>query len=176
MVLSVSAQSKKERKKDKIKSTTEFATTFINGVSTTYKSSYEEYTKNGKVLMKIEYSPEGTILSKETAKYDEFGNKTEETKYDAAKMKNVRKTYKYDAFKDKTEEVEYSPSGTVERKTAFTYNSNGEKTSEVITDAAGTIVKKMVYTYNPKKLKVNRQTFNTTNALEEEKKWEYEYY
>ncbi|MCX6249967.1 MAG: hypothetical protein NTX61_04360 [Bacteroidetes bacterium] len=176
MVLSTSGQSKKERKKDKIKSTTEFETTFINGVSTTYKSSFEEYEKSGKVLTKIEFSPEGSILTKETAKYDQSGNKTEETQYDAAKKKNVKKTYKYNAFKDKTEEVEYGLSGTVVKKIVFSYNADGIKTTEVVTDAAGNVIKKMVYTYNPKKLKTNKQTFNNTNALEEEKKWEYEYY
>jgi len=176
LVISVSGQAKKEVKKNKIKSTTDWEIVYENGQSKTYKSSYEEFDKNGHTTMKVEYAPDGTILTKMTVKYDAYQNKTEETEFDFSKNKNIRKTYKYNAFKDRTEELEYNSSGVLFRKTLFTYNPDGNKTSEIMMDPSGTVLKKTTYTYNPKKLKSGKQTMNKSNYPESGKKWEYEYY
>lgn len=176
MVISASGQSKKDRKQNKIKSITDWDIVYENGKPVQYKASYEEFDKNGLTTMKIEYAQDGSVLTKVTAKYDGFQNKTEETELDVVKKKNTRKTYKYNAFKDKTEELEYNSSGVLLKKTAFSYNKDGSKASEIFMDGSGTVLKKTTYTYNPKKLKSGKQTISNTNVPESGKKWEYEYY
>jgi hypothetical protein len=176
IVISSWGQKKKEVKKNKIKSTTDWEIVYENGKANTYKSAYEEFDKNGNSTMKIEYGPDGAVLTKVTAKYDGFQNRIEETEFDVSKKKNIRKTSKYNAFKDKTEESEYNSSGVLLKKTVFTYNTDGDKTSEIIMDSSGTVLKKTTYTYNPKKLRSGKQTINSSNLPETGKKWEYVYY
>ena len=176
MVISGSGQSKKERKESKIKSTTDWNIVYESGKPVTYKAAYEEFDKKGESTLKIEYGTDGTILTKVTAKYDSYGNKTEETELDVAKKKNFRRTYKYNSFKDKTEESEYSSSGVLLKKTAYLYNKDGNRISELLMDASGNVLKKTTYTYNPKKLRSGKQTISNANVPESGKKWEYEYY
>ena len=176
IAISASGQTKKERKKNKIKSTTDWEIVYENEKANTYKSAYEEFDRNGHSTMKIEYGSDGGVLTKVTAKYDSYQNKIEETEFDASKKKNIRKTYKYNAFKDKTEESEYNSSGALLKKTSFSYNTDGYKVSEIVMDASGTVLKKTTYNYNPKKLKSGKQTLSNSNTPESGKKWEYEYY
>jgi hypothetical protein len=169
-------QSKKEAKKNKIKSTTVSQTIYDNGNPVTYKDSYEEFDKNGNTLIKIEYKKDGTVKHKETARYDIYNNKIEETEYDADDQTNKRKTYKYNAFNDKIEETEYNAAGAITKSSAYTYNTDGDRATEVITDESGKVKKKNVYTFNSNHLKVEKQSFNISNKLESLKKWSYEYF
>jgi hypothetical protein len=169
-------QSKKERKKNKIKSTTEWETTSTGGISNTCKTSYEEFDKAGRSTLKVDYAPDGSVEYKTTAVFDSYGNKTEETEFDAAKKKNLRWTYKYNAMKDKTEEVEYDGMGAIRKKTANTYDANGNKITETETDAAGNLLKKSIYTYNSRNLKTAKTTAPGTKSKDKSKKWEYVYY
>lgn len=168
-------QSKKERKKYKIKSTTEWETSTIGGKSSTYKVASEEFDRAGHTTMKAEYSPDGTATFRTTAVFDSFGNKTEETETDLAKKKNTRWTYRYNAMKDKTEEVEYEGS-VIRKKTIYTYDADGNKISESEMDAAGNLLKKSVYTYNSKNLKTGKTNVAESKQKEKTKKWEYVYF
>ena len=96
----VLGQTKKEAKANKIKSTTVWQADNSNGTAVTYKESYEEFDKDGRTTMKVEYDKDGTIKRKETAKYYAFGNKTEETLYDLKDSKNEKKIYKYSGCND----------------------------------------------------------------------------
>jgi hypothetical protein len=176
LAFSVSGQSKKERKKNKIKSTTEWETVYAGGKSSIYKSAYEEFDRDGHSIMNVEYGPDGAVLARQTSKYDSFKNKVEETEFDAAKKKDIRRTFKYNAFRDKTEEIEYNGSGAIRKKTAYLYDKDGNLSSELITDASGTILKKIAYKYNGKNLKTGKQTLSNQNIPISDKKWEYEYY
>ena len=176
MMISSQGQTKKEVKKNKIKSTTDWEIVYENGKANTYKSSYEEFDRNGHTTLKMEYGPAGEVLTKVTAKYDSYQNKIEETEFDASKKKNIRRTSKYNAFKDKTEELEYNSSGLLIKKTVFTYNTDGDKVTETIMDASGTVLKKITFTYNSRKLKSGKLTISNSNVPESGKKWEYEYY
>jgi hypothetical protein len=169
-------QSKKERKKYKIKSTTEWETVTLDDKTSTYKTTYEEFDKAGHSTLRIEYAPDGTIIYKATAIYNSYGDKTEETEFDPAKKKNIRITYRYNAMKDKTEEVEYDGNGAIRKKSAFTYDANGNKITETETDAAGTLVKKSNYTYNSKNLRTGKTNAPGSKQKEKSKKWEYVYY
>jgi hypothetical protein len=168
-------QTKKERKKYKIKATTEWETSVIDGKPATYKVAYEEFDKAGRTILKAEYAPDGAVTFKTTAVYNSNGDKIEETESDPAKKKNIRWTYKYNALKDKTEEVEYEGTGAIRKKTVFTYDANGNKVAEAETDAAGTLVRKTVYTYNSKNLKTGKTT-PVGSKKEKSKKWDYVYY
>jgi hypothetical protein len=170
------SQSKKEAKKNKIKSATVMETYYENGNPVTYKDSYEEYDKNGHTLLKIEYKKDGSIKHKETNTYDAFNNKIEETEFDVEKKINKKKTYKYNAFNDKTEETEYDENGKIIKFTSYAYNADGDRSNETIIDGAGKIKKKNMFTYNDKHLKVEKQTYNNTNQLESTKKWSYEFF
>ena len=169
-------QTKKEAKKNNIKSTTTWITSYENDKEQNYKDSYEEFDKMGHTVLKIEYRKDGTIKKKETARYDNYNNKIEETEFDGDDQKFSRKTCKYNAFNDKTEEIEYNAAGEIIKTSAYTYNSNGDRSTEVITDGAGKLKKKNVYSFNSKHLKVERQSFNISNKLESLKKWSYDFF
>lgn len=143
-----SAQSKKEVKTYKIKSTTVWKADNKNGETITNKDTYEEFDKDGQTILMIEYKADGTIKTKKTTKYNADGDETEECEYDASGLT---------------------------QKTVFIYNANGDKTSEVITDASGNTVEKIIYTYDAKGLKETKQTYNAANILESVKKYIYEY-
>jgi hypothetical protein len=175
-ILSTPCQSKKERKKYKIKSTTEWETINDKGNPVTYKTTYEEFDRNGRSILRIGYGIDGSVLHKESAVYDLYGNKTEETEIDLAAKKNLKRVFKYNAMKDKTEEVEYNSTGTVIKKTVFKYDANGNKSSEIVTDAAENVTKKSTYSYNSKNLKTGKQTFTHSEKPESVKKWDYVYY
>jgi hypothetical protein len=64
--LTAPCQSKKERKKNKIKSTTEWETSTVDGKTTTFKTSYEEFDKAGHSTLKVEYNPDGSVSVKTT--------------------------------------------------------------------------------------------------------------
>jgi YD repeat-containing protein len=174
--LAAPCQSKKERKKYKIKSTTEWETTTVVDKNSTYKTAYEEFDKAGHSIMKVEYAPDGTVTYKSTAIYNNYGDKTEETEFDPAKKKNLRVTYRYNAMQDKIEEVAYDGTGAIHKKTAFTYDANGNRISETETDAAGTVLKKSIFTYNSKNLKTGKTNAPGSKQKEKTKKWEYVYY
>jgi len=172
----VYSQTKKERKKYKIRSTTEWETHTEGGKTTSFKSAYEEFDRSGRNILKIEYAPDGLIIHKETAVYDQYGNKTEESEMDIAKKKNVRRTFRYNAMKDKTEEVEYNGANGIEKKTEYTYDANGNKIKETELDPTGKLVKRVLYTYNSKNLKTGKETFRNSSLQESIKKWDYVYY
>lgn len=174
--ISALGQTKKERKKYKIKSTTEWETINEKGTSKTIKTLYEEFDKAGRTTLHVEYEPDGTIRLKESTVYDSYGNKTEETEFDPAKKKNIKRTFRYNALKDKTEEVEYNATGGIVKKTMFTYDAAGNKTTETVVDAAGKLLKKSTFSYNSKSLKTGKQTFGNSSVPESVKKWDYVYY
>ncbi len=176
MITTVSAQSKSERKKNKIKSITEWETVTTEGKTNAFKSVVEEFDRSGRSIQKTEYGPDGSVMHKETAVYDTYGNKTEETEIDVDKHRNVRRAFRYNAMKDKTEEIEYNSAGIIQKKTLFTYDANGNKVGETVNDATGNCLKKIQYTYNSKKLKIKKEVIRASVQAELIKKWDYVYY
>jgi len=176
IALSAPCQSKKERKKNKIRSTTEWETGTADGQSATFKVSYEEFDKGGRSILKVEYAPEGTVIYRSTAAYNSNGNKTEETEFDPDKKKNLRWTYKYNALNDRTEELEYESTGAIRKKTAYGYDARGNRITETETDGAGNLLKKLVFTYNSKNLKTGKTNVTESKQKERSKKWDYVFY
>lgn len=168
-------QSKKELAAAKVKSSTEWTTKKENGQTTSYKSVYQEYDKNGNTTLNIEYDDAGNETLKQVVVYDKFKRKTSETVYDASKGKTTRTSYIYDSFNNVKEEMEFNGDKLV-RRTEFTRNQNGDKTSETTYDGSGNLQKKVTYTYDGKKMKTGRTTVNTLKNTETVKKWVYTYF
>lgn len=165
-----------KEKKNKVKSRIQYAIIYEKGKETNYKESYEEFNRNGKTVLKIDYKPDGAILYKESVTYDSYGNITEEVIIDNEKNKYSRLKFKYNSDNKKSEELEYDKSGNVIKKTVYNYNSSGERNVEVVFDGNGKVLKKVLNSYNGKGLRIERKTLNASDALESIKKSEYIYY
>lgn len=179
------SQSKKEIKKNKILSVTEWTIKMEDGKEITYKESYTAYDKNGNVTENTEYNKDGSIKKKETAVYDNLKGKiVQETKYEDKTKISVNKddkqkdffkktVYKYNANNDKTEEQEFDSTNKLTKKKQYSYNSKGERILETTYDGENKLLKKTVYTYNSKSLLVEKKTYDASNQMETEKKFDY---
>lgn len=183
------AQGKKDIKKNKMKTITEFVTVIENGNEISYKAYYVVFNKNAEIIEEIEYSSNGTIKKKETTKYDVNGNKVEETCFQQKERKNtkssseqienvnVKTVYKYNAHNDKIEEDEIDlTNAKLIKKHILSYNNKGEKNSEETFNSENKMIKKETFTYNNKGLKVEKKTNTENNILENTKKYVYEFY
>lgn len=178
-------QSRKDVKKYGIKTCTEWTTKTENGKEVTYKDSYKAFDKNGYTIEETEFTRDGKVKKKETARYDKDGNVLEETSYELKEAKpgeakdatsvGKKVSYKYNVNSDKTEESEFDGSGKLVKKIAYSYNTNGDRTGEVIYDASGKLLRKVFYTYDKRGLKVEKKTYNGDNTLESTKKYVYEF-
>lgn len=180
------AQSKKDIKTNKIKSITEFVSSFENGKEVTYKVHYTAFNKNGNIIEDTEYNNDGTIKKQETAKYDTNNNKIEETYYCQKKSSktnpnptaivNIKTLNKYNAHNDKIEEEELDISnGQLIKKCIFSYNSKGERNIEESFNSEKKLIKKVIFIYDNKGLKTEKKTYNESNELEMTKKYVYEF-
>lgn len=174
--LQATCQSKKDRKKNKIRSCTESFSETKDGKTVAYKLSYEEFDKSGRSLLKIDYKPDGSIEKKESVKYDSYGNKVEEILQDITKNKYSKKLSKYNVHNDKTEEVEYDEAGVILQKTSYMYSAGGNKVLETITDGSGRQIEKSIYLYNSHNLRSEKQLYDKMNNPDSSKKWDYLYY
>lgn len=179
----LSAQSKKQIKENKIKNCTETTTLYEAGKETTsFKSGYRTFDKEGNTTEDTEYNPDGSVKRKETTKYsgkdkieevvdkrgDKDGDNTPSEKY-------KKTTYKYDSDGDKTEEVEYDAAGAVTKKTTYVYNKNKDKQFEMVYDGAGKLIKKTIYGYDSKGLKISRSVYGPGDVLQKMVKYTYGY-
>lgn len=180
---SLSAQSRKQIKELKIKSMTETTVLYKDGKeSSTYKSEYKTFDKEGNTLTSIEYNQDGTVRHKEVSKYSgkdkieeitENGSGKSEDSDAPKKYKKV--TWKYNDKGDKTEEVEYDAAGAVSKKTVFTYNKLGDRATEIVYDAAGKVLKKTIYGYDAKGLRTEKKVYGPGDVLTRHVKYTYTY-
>src|SRR5215510_13968069 len=76
-VSNVYSQSKKNIREMKIKSVAVLQTDYKNNDTLVQKNTYEEYDKDGNILLEIEYFSDKTFKKKEAHKYDCHGNETD---------------------------------------------------------------------------------------------------
>lgn len=181
ILCSLSAQSKKLIKELKIKNCTETTVLYEGGKETsTYRSGFRTFDKEGNTTEDTEYNVNGTVKRKETTKYS-GKNKTEEvvdTRGDTEPNtpKTYKKsTYKYDKDGDKIEEVDYDVNGAVIKKTTFAYNKNKDKLFEIVYDASGKLIKKTAFGYDKKGLKISKTTYGPGDVLIKMVKYTYGY-
>lgn len=180
---SASAQSKKQVKELKIKSTTETVTIYKDGKeASTYKSDYSTYDKDGNTLTETEYNADGSVKRKETNKYvgkeksEEIIEHPSESGDNSDGQKKYKKTtWKYNSSGDKTEETEYDASGNVTKKTTYAYNTKGDRLFEVEYDGSGRLVKKTAYGYDAKGLRTEKKVYGPGDVLEKHVKYTYTY-
>ena len=146
-VVSLFAQSKKEIKSNKIKSSTEVHIIAGHEKDSTYKDTYQAFDKDGNTIEEIKFNPNGTVKK--------------------------RRTFKFDSDKNKTEEVEYDGT-TLSKKHQYSYNAHGDKVLEVTYDGSNKLVKKEVYIYNSLGLKVEHKIYDGNNVLIETHKFTYD--
>lgn len=178
--VSLFAQSKKEIKAYKIKSTTETVTSFETGKEVTWKAEYDAYDKDGNTTEQTTWFTDGSVNRKELNKFNSKGDKVEEIVIDNKakvntpdddKYKHVAN--KYNANGDKIEETYFDEKGVQIKKTVTTYNSKGDKTQELTTDAAGKQLKKITYTYDGKGLRTEKAVYGPGDKLLRKHKFTY---
>jgi hypothetical protein len=145
--LFVFSQSKTELKSNKVKSKTVERTEQKDGLTITYKEFYEEYDKNGRTVLQIEYSKSGEIKKKETFKYDSFGNEIEKTVYEKKSGATVKTVTKYDANGEKSEEIVYDSAGQITQKQTYTVDNKGFRKEAKEYNSKGELRWKKTYTY-----------------------------
>jgi hypothetical protein len=184
-VATISAQSKKEIKELKIKSVTETTILYKDGKeSSSYKSQYKTFDKEGNTLTDTEYNPDGSMRRKETSKYSgkekieeivEVGTKAGSSDDENGPKKYKKTTWKYNDKGDKLEEVEYDASGAVIKKVTYAYNGKGDRTFEVEYDGSGRLTKKVAYGYDAKGLKTEKKVYGPNDVLLKHVKYTYTY-
>jgi hypothetical protein len=144
------SQKAKDVRNLNIKSKTVTTKTHKKGEVLTFKDTYEEFDKNGKPTLEIEYTKSGEIKNKKTYKYDNYNNVTEESQFDKKTGKTTTTTYQY--------------------------NPDGNKSLEVVKDELGNIIEKSVFKYNSKQLRIEKTEYDGNNNLKSTKITTYEYY
>jgi hypothetical protein len=182
---SLYAQSKKKLKELKVKTSTETVTLYKDGKQTSsYKSEYNVYDKDGNTTQKTEYNADGTVKRKETRKYSgdnkieevtEHPNDADNNSGDDAQKKYKKTTWKYNSSGDKTEEAEYDAAGALVEKKTYVYNKNGDLQFEMEYDASGLLVKKTAYGYDTKGLKTEKKVYGANDVLEKSITYTYTY-
>jgi predicted mannosyl-3-phosphoglycerate phosphatase (HAD superfamily) len=145
--VSVSAQSKKDIRNNKIVSELCTISVTENGKDISYKDSYTVYDKNGNIVEQTEFNRDGSIKFKEINKYDAKKNKIEKTEYSDKDKKTIKTTYGYNANDDKVMETEYDNTGAIYRQSVFLYNNKGFKTEKRTIDGNKKLIaiKKYIY-------------------------------
>ena len=86
------AQSKKEIKKNGVKTLTES----ISEGNKSHKSLYQKFNKKGSLIEEIDFDNTGKIKSTKTFKYNQKNDKIEELTLDANNKQTERQSFKYD--------------------------------------------------------------------------------
>ncbi|NBA75177.1 hypothetical protein GOQ04_06440 [Emticicia sp. ODNR4P] len=140
-------QSKKEVKKNKIKTVTELITDYVGGKEVTRNDSYKKFNKQGEVTEEIEYDKTGKLKRKVLSRYNEFDDKVEETIVDVNNHQVEREVYKYDSFKEKSEVLHYNERNELDSRSVYIINGNGLKTEKKTYDAKGKLIQIKKYLY-----------------------------
>ncbi|HMT29840.1 MAG TPA: hypothetical protein PKD91_11220, partial [Bacteroidia bacterium] len=121
------AQSKKDLKKFKIKSTTEVVTDFQNGKETSHTERIEKYDSDGNLIEESEFNKDGSFKKKETRKFNKAGEVVEEIKFNAAGAIITKEVTSYNENNDKVNEQTVDGSGKILEWNKYGYDSLGEK-------------------------------------------------
>ena len=111
-----------------------------------YKNTYK-YDKKGNIIEEKSYYPDGSLIYKNTYKYDEKGNKIEDNSYDSDGRLHSKYTYKYDEKGNKIEENWYNSDGRLHSKYTYKYDEKGNNIEENWYDSDGSLYEKHTYKY-----------------------------
>lgn len=121
IVLTVTAQKRKEVQTSKIKSTTILVEDFEDNNGKQVRESYTRYDDSGNTIEEISYNKKGEEKEHILYEYDENGNKTKETylKPSGSKEKTITYTYKEGL---RVERVVYLPNGKIKNRKKYVYD------------------------------------------------------
>ncbi len=169
------AQSKKDIKKNKIKSVKVTMTSVKNGLEVTVPESFERYDADSKLLEIIDYDKEGKVKMHESYTLNKNGDVIEQIEYTEDGKVAKKSIAKYDALGDKTEESRFDGNGNLINKELYTYNAQGERTTEITMDPKNVVTKKEFLLYDKKGMKIERRTTDGKGTVLEIRKYTYEY-
>lgn len=139
------AQSKKDIRKNNVKTLTETITNYENGKETTLNDVFRRFDKNGEVIEEINYDKNGKMKSKTITKYKDE-DKTEETIFDANGKQLSREVYKYNVDGEKVEELHYDAKNELESRSLYTLK-RGLKLERKTYDEKGKLIQVKKYNY-----------------------------
>ncbi len=143
--LQVSAQKKKDIKKNNIKSVT--VTEHAGGKSIkTSKTVFN--TANGKIIEETEYDDEGKTDKVIKYKYNTEGKLIEESVFSEKNSLLEKRTYKYNVLKQKSEECLFDEKGKLVKKSIYIYDTKGLKSEKKVFDGNNTLISHKKYTYS----------------------------
>jgi hypothetical protein len=176
IAFSVSAQSKKDLKKNKVRSFKESHTTVENGKEQSYDALMQKFDADGNVTEEIDYDKDGKVKSHYTATYDKNGDKTEEQNFSEDGKLKKKKVFKYNAKGDRISEEHYDPSGKLVNKVLISYNANGDKITEIHFDpTSNNPTQKTFYVYDKKGMVIQEKVVDGEGKLIKETRYTYEY-
>ncbi|HRH66434.1 MAG TPA: hypothetical protein PLU53_09060, partial [Bacteroidia bacterium] len=105
------AQSKKDLKRNKVKTIKITKTITKDGKEQTINELFQRFDANMEVIEEINYEDDGAFKSHFSYVYNKNGDKTEEISYLADGKLKKKKTIKYNANGDKVEEIHTDGNG-----------------------------------------------------------------
>ncbi len=163
----------------KVKSVTEWVTESSKGSPVTYKNEYEEYNRQGEMVMRVNYRKDGSVSEKDQYVFDKFGNRIEKISFEDQKgesptQKYERLTWKYNAHREKTEECDYSRDGKLKSKTTFSYSADGRIVKEEVFNGEGKLKKVVAISYDKMKNVTQKVTTSAEGETIRVQKYVYE--
>lgn len=140
------AQSKKDIKKNKVKSLTETIISYENGKEIIHNDLIRKFDKNGQVIEETNFDKNGKIKTKTISKFNNLEDKVEETVLDGNNRQISREVYKYDAEDEKSEEWHYNEKNEFESKSVYVVK-NGLKIERKTYDSKGKLIQLKKYIY-----------------------------
>ncbi len=121
----------------------------------------------------VYYKSAGYLSNKNTYKYGEKGNLTEEDDYSPGGRLHRKLTYKYDEKGNMTEENSYYSDGNMASKTTYKYDEKGNITEENLYNSDGHQTGKWSFKYDKKRNMIEQNSLYSDGSLLT--KWTYKY-
>lgn len=165
-------QNKKEIKKYKIKSLTEFVTDNLSDKPQKTKM-FSRFDNSGNLTEYIEFDVDGTISKRETYLLNKSGDVLEHSFYKANGSVQKKISRKFNSNNDKTEEIVTDSQGNQIEKRIISYDVNGNKTLEMLFDFNNKLAEKTVLIYNKYGMKIEKNTYKGNGVLISQKNYQY---
>jgi len=116
-------------------------------------------------VYKFGEAQKGSLIWKETAKYDENGNRTETNYSDSRTSWEHKYVYKYDENGNQIESDKLYSSGGLERKYIYKYDEKGNQIERNEYNSDGSLERKYIYKYDEKGNRIERNDYNSEGSL-----------
>lgn len=169
----VSAQSRKDLKKNGITVSKEVMHSFCGGKEYVWTQSELKYDTEGNVVEEITYNSDGSIRKKQIRKYHASGKLMEETNFGMGGFMEDRTLFTFDEEGEKLSEQRFFPCGAMMEWIQYEVNDNGQRVTESFLDEKGNLLRKSTISYDSKGFKKEKKNFSAENKLLSVKKYDY---